>query len=903
MSIMLPHSPLDVSLTDILDALPDGVIWFKPLYDAQDQLVDFRVEYVNQTILSLTKPEDAIRPGVRLREMPLVRDSLENEGYEAMKAVFLTGTPHEFGYHNELLNRWFVVRRTRLNGGVLSVQRDESSLRGAYQTTRNQAAMMQTMLDGAINAVLLLDPVVDLSGEVTDFQILAANQAVNTHTGVSVGQAVGRSMLAVYPGYKTGGFFGVYHEVLQTGIPQRREFYYEDNKLEGWFEVSAARQSNKIVLTFSNTTRAHESIDASLVAATNLQQIIDMAQTGIAVLEPIFDKNDQILDFRLVTANRMVAKMLGQTTDTIQGKPLSNWLASYRETTVFGFYKRAYTTGEAQRFDINYNVDGFDIWVDMQSVKLGKSVMVTFTDYTLLKQVQQALEQQATDNQRQTELVNSVLDSSDSGIMAFEAIRDPAQENKIVDFCFVVANRACVGLVGKTAGEMVGKPLLTIFPGNVESGLFDLYVDTTETGKPGRTEVYYNLDGLDFWLNISTQKLGDGFVVTFTDVSPIKRANLAIERSAVELTTVIDTAQAGIFLFEPVFDEKNEVMDFRFRLANRQLAAYVGQEPAAVIGELGSRWFPGYKTNGLFDTYLKAYQTGRTQRFDFHYDNDGIDVWLDIMATKMGNEVLVTFADYTSLKRLQRQLEHSIVDLSRSNESLQQFAYVASHDLQEPLRKIQSFGDVLQARYGPELGEIGSNIIGRMQTAAGRMSNLIHDLLTYSRLSAKPAEMRPVALVNVLARVLDDLDLPIRETGATIKVDSLPTLPGDESQLRQLFQNLLTNALKFRQADTAPVITICSHPVAVEDLPEDILTLQKVSVYQCVTVEDNGIGFDQKYADRIFQVFRRLHVRAEYDGTGIGLAIVKRVIDNHGGAIRASSQPGKGAMFTAYLPA
>ena len=875
----------------------------QPIYDEQRTLVNFQLVYRNATAQELTGPDVQMHVGAYLLRATPEQIPHANESFQALLAICQSGEPTQQTYYSEDHSRWMSVSRSKLNGGVLSILRDVTPGKSAQQQVDEQADLMQTMLDGAINGVLLLDPLLDDSGEILDFQVLAANQAVEAHTGVSVEQAVGNTMVSVFPAYKASGFFAFYCTVLQTGQPQRQEFFYDDSHLRGWFEVSAARQSGKIVLTFTNTTTAHESLVAADQAAAHLQQIIDSSQTGIFMFKPVPDETGQIVDFRFTAINRMVAALVGQLPDKIQGAVASDWFISYRETGLFDHYLRTYTTGEPQRFDINYNVDGFDVWFDVQSVKLGDEVLVTFTDYTLLKQAQQAQERQAADNQRQTDLINSVLDSSDSGILAFEAIRDPAQPSEIVDFRFVVANQACVGLLGLPLDAMIGQRLLSIFPGNVETGLFDLYKQTTETGNPGRTEVYYNHDGLDFWLDISTQKLGDGFVVTFTDVSPIKRANKAIEASAAELTTVIDTAQAGIFLFEPVFDEQNEVADFRFRLANRQLAAYVGQEPAALIGELGSRWFPDYKANGLFDTYLKAYQTGRTQRFDFHYDGDGIDVWLDIMSTKMGNAVLVTFADYTNLKRLQRQLEHSIIDLSRSNESLQQFAYVASHDLQEPLRKIQSFGDVLQGRFGPELGEMGSDIVGRMQTAAGRMSNLIHDLLTYSRLSAKPAVMKTIALTSVLARVTDDLDMPIRESGATIEANGLPAVPGEESQLRQLFQNLMSNALKFRHAHTPLRITISSYTVAADDLPELVVPLRKVPVYQCVMMKDNGIGFDQKYAGRIFQVFQRLHARAQYDGTGIGLAIVQRVIDNHGGAIRASSEPGQGATFEVYLPA
>ena len=899
---MSPVSVPDVSLTDILDALPDGVIWMRPVYDAQYQLVDFSIDYINERVRSLTDGARTVQPGMTVQEVHDPETNSEEAGFAAMARVFTTGVVQEFSYRNRFLNRWFTVRRSRLNGGILSILRDETTLRQANELITRQADLMQAMLDGSLNGVLLLEAIYDSAGQVDDFRILAANQTLGDMTSVDVQTIIGRTMGDVYPGYKEGGFFTLYCQTQADGKPRRDEYYYEDERLTGWFEVSITRQDHHLVLTTTNTSQAHKASKAAELATHHLQTVIDLSQVGIFVFSPILDDAGELVDFRFKTINRMVAALVGQTPDVLTGAVASDWFISYRETGLYEHYRLTYLTGETQRFDIHYNVDGFNVWFDVQSVRVDGDVLVTFTDYTLLKQAQRALEQQVIDNQRQTDLINSVLDSSDSGIIAFEAIRDPAQQEQIIDFRFMVVNRACIGLLGRSIDEMVGNTLLTIFPGNVETGLFDRYKNTTETGQPGRTEVYYNHDGLDFWLDISAQKLGDGFVVTFTDISPIKRANKAVEASAAELTTVIDTAQAGIFLFEPVFDDQNAVVDFRFRLANRQLAAYVGQEPAAVIGQLGSRWFPGYKTNGLFDTYLKAYTTGRTQRFDFHYDGDGIDVWLDIMATKMGNEVLVTFADYTNLKRLQRQLEHSIIDLRRSNESLQQFAYVASHDLQEPLRKIQSFGDVLQHRYGTEVGEMGSDLIGRMQTASARMSSLIHDLLTYSRLSAKPAELKPVALADVLTRVLDDLDLTIRETGATIHAPDLPTLPADESQLRQLFQNLLTNALKFRQEGIPPVISIRSQTIAAEALPDGTMSLRKAPVYHCINVEDNGIGFDQKYADRIFQVFQRLHGRAQYDGTGIGLAIVKRVMDNHGGDIRAHSEPGHGATFELYLP-
>ena len=511
-----------------------------------------------------------------------------------------------------------------------------------------------------------------------------------------------------------------------------------------------------------------------LPTSNYLQGVIDFSQTGICVFSPVFDSANQLVDFRYKAINQVLAALVKQTPDAMRGTPVSDWFPNYRDTPAFTNYKHTYDTGETRHFELNYTVDGFDVWFDVKCARQADDdVLITLTDFTSLKQTQQVVEWQSAKNSEQAELLNSILDSSDSGIMAFEAIRDPKNNEQILDFRFLMANQACVGIVGKPINQLIGRPLLRVFPGNKDSGLFDAYVHTTLTGEPLRTETYYNYDGLDFWLTISAQKLGDGFVVTFNDVS--------------------------------VF------------------------------------------------------------------------------------------------RRLQRQLENSVADLQRSNESLRQFAYVASHDLQEPLRKIQAFGDMLKATYAEPLGN-GVDLLNRMQAAAGRMSSLIRDLLAYSRLSILQEAMQPVALSDVLTQVIDDLELSIAETGATVDVGDLPTVSGDTSQLRQLFQNILSNSLKFNKPDLNPAIRITAQSIAYDDLTPDVKPLRRAASYQVISVTDNGIGFDEKYAERIFQVFQRLHGKQQYTGTGIGLSIVQKVADNHGGAVSAHSQLGEGATFRVYLP-
>jgi len=255
---------------------------------------------------------------------------------------------------------------------------------------------------------------------------------------------------------------------------------------------------------------------------------------------------------------------------------------------------------------------------------------------------------------------------------------------------------------------------------------------------------------------------------------------------------------------------------------------------------------------------------------------------------------------------INEKMEETNSRLLRSNNDLETFAYVASHDLQEPLRKIQQFGNLLMTRHGDAIGS-GITYVERMQSAASRMSNLINDLLNFSRVTTHPDIIDTVPLEGVISQVLTTLELVIQETGAQINVYPLPTIAGNPTQLMQLFQNLLSNAIKFSRVNSSgmpaiPMITIKSQIVAFADLPANAKPNRLAAAYYRIDVTDNGVGFDEKYVDRIFQLFQRLHGRSEFAGTGIGLAISEKVVANHGGAITASSVPGKGATFMVYIP-
>jgi PAS domain S-box-containing protein len=262
----------------------------------------------------------------------------------------------------------------------------------------------------------------------------------------------------------------------------------------------------------------------------------------------------------------------------------------------------------------------------------------------------------------------------------------------------------------------------------------------------------------------------------------------------------------------------------------------------------------------------------------------------DITDRKKAEEKLRTYARH--LEELKASVDRKNVELEQRNRELEQFAYVSSHDLQEPLRKIVAFGDRLRTRCAGALDERGLDYLSRMQGAASRMQLLINDLLEFSRLTTRRRLFQPVDLLKVVQATVADLEVAIERAGGRVEVGHLATIDADAVQMRQLVQNLLGNALKFRRPDAAPEVKVWGAPAPGNGADPR---------YE-LRVSDNGIGIDQKYAERIFTVFERLNPREQYEGTGIGLAICKKIAERHGGTIAVESEIGRGTTFVVTLP-
>lgn len=615
-----------------------------------------------------------------------------------------------------------------------------------------------------------------------------------------------------------------------------------------------------------------------------LRKMLELLPDGVSYYQAVREKDDQLVDFRLQYYNQQFIGLLTPAYRLLIGTYMLKDNPEQHDflSPLVDQFRRVVETGEQTEYA--FFDPSLKIFVTLRINKLEDGVFVTVreSDKTRLLQT----EKQAT-------TLWNVLDSSINGIMSYKSIRNTA--NQIIDFELQSVNRAAEEILRQRAEEIVGKTLLELYPEEVELGLFDQYCRTVETGLSFRQQVCYKNAESDRWLDLACNRLDDGIVVSFANVTAVRQAQEVIRNQANLFTTMSQSIpDLGVLVCDA---------NYRILFANGDLPDIFLLNKSELIGkrlaEVMSVEMASYTEQNFGDALA-----GRSRYMNEEIANQYYEVFVGPVSDSEGRTIMAvaTLRNITSMKRAHQQLEQSVQELKRSNQNLEQFAYIASHDLQEPLRKIQSFGDVLRDQYETQLGEQGGDLIRRMQMAATRMSVLIRDLLTYSRVASYKEAFQPVDLNQIMAEVLDDLETIIQEKQAIIQVDKLPTIQGSPLQLRQLFQNLLSNSLKFNRVNVVPEVTIkvTHHPK--NELPVSADRTRLVTGVTEITIQDNGIGFEPDQADRIFQVFQRLHGRSEFSGTGIGLAIVQKVIENHRGFIRATAEPGSGATFTLIVP-
>jgi len=628
---------------------------------------------------------------------------------------------------------------------------------------------------------------------------------------------------------------------------------------------------------------ARKQAEASLLESERrFRRTFELAGSGVAHIG---------MDRRFLRVNRRLCEILGYPQDELlrlTGRQISH----PDDLDVINAQRPRLYAGEIDsvRVEKRYlRKDGSIVWVSFTMVverdAAGKPQyeIAFFDDITARKQAEAALRESE-------ERFRSVVDSANDGILVYDK-----QLNVIA------GNLAAERILGLPLANIIGAAGFTSLLPCVHADGSPILPDerptrlTVKSGKPltGQIVGIYRADGSMNWVSVNTgflRRPGDtdwyGVVSTIGDITKQRHAEIALSASEALYRQTFELATAGIAHVD---------LSGRFMKVNRRLCEILGYGEQELIGR-PVKEISHPEDRNLTDSQRMRVRSGEkpSVRFEKRYiRKSGAIVWVDLSvalacdASGVPQYEIALFDDITERKKAEAALREAHEELKRSNAELEQFAYVASHDLQEPLRMVSSYTQLLMRRYGDKFDGDAKDFTAFIVDGATRMKQLIEDLLAYSRVGTRDRNFKPVEAESSLKRALTNLRAAIQDSGATVTQDKLPTIHCDEVQLAQLFQNLIGNALKFRKPDVAPAV----HVGAAEQGAE----------WEFM-VRDNGIGIEPQYFERIFMVFQRLHDKGEYPGTGIGLAIVKKVVERHGGRIWVQSQPGAGTTFHFTMP-
>jgi len=628
---------------------------------------------------------------------------------------------------------------------------------------------------------------------------------------------------------------------------------------------------------------ARKQAEASLLESERrFRRTFELAGSGVAHIG---------MDRRFIRVNRRLCEILGYPQAELlrlTGRQISH----PDDLDVINAQRPRLYAGEVDsvRVEKRYlRKDGSIVWVSFTMVverdAAGKPQyeIAFFDDITARKQAEAALRESE-------ERFRSVVDSANDGILVYDK-----QLNVIA------GNLAAERILGLPLANIIGAAGFTSLLPCVHADGSPILPDerptrlTVRSGKPltGQIVGIYRPDGSMNWVSVNTgflRRPGDtdwyGVVSTIGDITKQRHAELALSASEALYRQTFELATAGIAHVD---------LSGRFMKVNRRLCEILGYGEQELIGR-PVKEISHPEDRNLTDSQRMRVRSGEKQsvRFEKRYlRKSGAIVWVDLSvalacdASGAPQYEIALFDDITERKKAEAALREAHEELKRSNAELEQFAYVASHDLQEPLRMVSSYTQLLMRRYGDKLDGDAKDFTAFIVDGATRMKQLIEDLLAYSRVGTRDKNFKPADSESSLKRALTNLRAAIQDSGATVTQDKLPTIPCDEVQLAQLFQNLIGNALKFRKPDAAPAVHVGAADQGAE--------------WEFM-VRDNGIGIEPQYFERIFMVFQRLHDKGEYPGTGIGLAIVKKVVERHGGRIWVQSQPGAGTTFHFTMP-
>ncbi|WP_165929567.1 PAS domain-containing sensor histidine kinase [Pseudocnuella soli] len=898
----------------LFNAMEQGYCTLEVIFDEAGKCVNYRYIETNPAferqsglVDVVGKTIDDIFPGI------------QSMWFAVYERVVKTGNPEHRTEESEHLDRWFDIYVHRLGSA-------ENCRVGVFFTDVTERIRQEHRFRSVLDQAP--DPIFILMGP--QFVLEVANQALYNLWQVGP-EALHKPLLEILPEMKEQVFPELLQQVLQTektftGVEMPALFKRKNGQVEKRylnFSYQPFREAGGkvtgVLVTATDITGQLEAKRKLQESERNLRNTILQAPVAMCILRGP--------DYMVEVANDRMFELWGKSSDVLLGKPLFEALPEVGNQGFEEMLGQVFYTGKpvaASEASVTLPRDGRieSVYVNFvyEPFREGdgsiSGIIVVATDVT--NQVKARLKIQESEQR-----VRSFVDSAPFPIGVYVG----------PDMRIELVNQSIIDVWGK-GSDVVGKTYAEVLPELRASGIYEQLSSVYHTGVPYHArnqQVNLVVDGVlqPFFFNYSFTPLTDtrgkiyGVMNTAADVTDLMLARQKVEQSERNFRSMILQAPVAMCILlgaDHIIDTANDLM-----------IQLWGKEKAAVMQKPLFDALPDVREQGLEPLLHDVYHTGQTftanerpvdllrngemetvfQNFVYepYRDAEGnvlgvlvisIDVTQQVLARQKIEELVAQRT--TELAQANAALLKTNADLKRLNINLEEFAYAASHDMKEPVRKIHFFADMLKAELHDKLDEKQTRHFSRLEGAAKRMSTLIDDLLAYSQATKGIANEEEVNLNKKVQLVLEDLELEVQQKNAQITVGPLPTIRGNKRQLQQLFQNLISNALKYNKQGTVPEVEITAKKVQGKDARPGLPAASAAQWYHLIEVRDKGIGFDPADSERIFLVFTRLHGNAEYKGTGVGLSIVQKVAENHGGMVWGESVPGEGSVFKVLLP-